>query len=482
MLSTLDFCHSSHARLLPAVRSVLYFACHAEHVLWNYGSRVGQTQSFTTTLKTLRTLARQNAMEITRLGVDVDRWFISRFDNVQEQSRQYEQRIGRENTMHIGVAGTVAEVEDFIPSAADLDDRLVRIQQGHRKDLTVEKLLGMIDFDHLDLVASFQWLQTLVNHIPSLYCYKKDISKAYRDSVCKFLIPTKKTCIHTLAPVAKNEAVTTDLRDTLVDFLAQLGQHEDSYVRRLALMGGDGLTFEKIIKVKQYLQAQDSEFQRLDLVMPFLETWHAQWTYLCSLFEVHFDSSLSPDPSKLGHSMTKIDQKAPSNLKRVEYYKGCFAAYKTLEVRQLDCWRCVGPISLRCQSNPYSTHNLVYTSKLRISLRISARFLLISGQHSICLRRPHKSFTAAIHQPEPIKTPYEGGTSIRNGPKALYGLHYLPPRRKPHPRPSPYHNLHPLLSAIEYLHKVFYLCVTPSYRKELLKPLLEVMLVRYTRH
>ncbi|KAM5533546.1 hypothetical protein V8D89_012762 [Ganoderma adspersum] len=339
VLSTLDFCHSSHARLLPAARSVLYFACHAEHVLWNYGSRVGQTQSFTTTLKTLRTIARQNAIEITRLGVDVDRWFIARFDNVQEQSRQYEQRIGRENTMHIGVAGTVAEVEDFLPSAANLDDRLERIRLGLRKDLTVEKLLALIDFDHLDQIASFQWVQTLVNHIPSLYPYKKNVSEAYHSSVSKLLIPTKKTRIHTLAPVAKNEAVSTELRDTLIDFLSQLGQREDSYTRRLALMGGDGLTFEKIMKVKQFLQSQDSEFRRFDLVMPFLETWHAQWTYLCALFEIHFDDSVSKDPSKLGHSMTKIDQKAPSNLKRVEYYKGCFAAYKTLEVRQLDCWR-----------------------------------------------------------------------------------------------------------------------------------------------
>lgn len=106
-------------------------------------------------------------------------------------------------------------------------------------------------------------------------------------------------------------------------------------------MGGDGLTFEKIVKIKQYLWGQDNEFKRLDIIMPFLETWHTHWTYLCSLFEIHFDSSLSPDPSKLGHSMTKIDQKAPSNLKHVEYYKGCFAAYKTLKVWQLDCWRYV---------------------------------------------------------------------------------------------------------------------------------------------
>ncbi|PIL25361.1 hypothetical protein GSI_13251 [Ganoderma sinense ZZ0214-1] len=288
--------------------------------------------------ETLRSLARQNALEITRLGVDIDRWFIARFDNVQQQFKLYEQRIGRESTMHIGVAGTVAEAKDFVPSAADLDDRLMRLQQGLRKDLTIEKLLGMIDFDHLEQIASFQWLQTLINYVPALHPYKKDITKTYHD-ISKLLVPTSKTQIHTLAPVAKNEAVTTDLRDTIVDFLRQLGQSEDSYLRRLALMGGDGLTFEKMVKIKQYLQGQVDEFKRFDIIMPFLETWHTQWTYLCSIFQVHFDESGSQDPSKLGHSMTKMNQKGPSNLKRVEYYKGCFAAYKTLEARQIDCWR-----------------------------------------------------------------------------------------------------------------------------------------------
>ena len=91
-----------------------------------------------------------NTIEITRLGVDVDRWFLSRFDNVQEQAKTYKQHIGHSSTMHIGVVGTVAVVEDFVPSAADLDDQLACIQQGLRRDLTMEKLLQMIDFEHLD--------------------------------------------------------------------------------------------------------------------------------------------------------------------------------------------------------------------------------------------------------------------------------------------------------------------------------------------
>ena len=52
----------------------------------------------------------------------------------------------------------------------------------------------------------------------------------YWESISKLLIPTQRTHIHTLAPIVKNEAITTDLRDTIIDFLGQLGQHEDSHL------------------------------------------------------------------------------------------------------------------------------------------------------------------------------------------------------------------------------------------------------------
>ena len=79
--------------------------------------------------------------------------------------------------------------------------------------------------------------------------------------------------------------------------------------------------------------------ERLELVVPFLETWHTQLAFLTAIYQTHFESSLTPDPSKLGYSATKIDQKGPANLKKIDYYKECWTAYKALEARQLDCWR-----------------------------------------------------------------------------------------------------------------------------------------------
>ncbi|TFK77674.1 hypothetical protein K466DRAFT_619406, partial [Polyporus arcularius HHB13444] len=303
-LSTLTFSHTSHARLLPATRSILYFACGASHVLWNYASRTGLTQSWSTTYRLLRDLAKQDAAEMQRIGQDPSRWLIERIDNVQQHHKQRERRVGRENAMRVGVAGTVAEAEDFVPAAADLDERLRRVAEGLRKDLSVEAVLDMIDFEHLVEVAVLQWVQTLVNYVPYLRHYKKELAEVYRSDAAKLRVPTRKTRIHPLRPVAKNEALTTELRDTVVEFMSQIGQTADSHVRRIVLVGGDGMTFEKIIKMKDQIETQleEPEFKRLIPVVPFLETWHAQWTYLSGVCETHWDDSLTKDPSKLGHS------------------------------------------------------------------------------------------------------------------------------------------------------------------------------------
>ena len=241
--------------------------------------------------------------------------------------------------MHIGIATTVAEAFDFIPEAADVDDKLARIAEGRRKDVSVDQLLEMIDFDHLEEATTAQWLNALISFVPALGHYKKDIAHLYQTDAAKMRIPPRRTRIHPLAPLAKNEAVITELRDAVIDILAQMGQTEESYVGRLIALGGDGLTFEKLLKLKTYLQDQETEFQRLDFLVPFLETWHTQWTYLSAIYETHFEGAFTSDPSKLGHSSTKINQKAPANLKKVDYYREAYTAYTILHARQLEIGR-----------------------------------------------------------------------------------------------------------------------------------------------
>lgn len=122
-----------------------------------------------------------------------------------------------------------------------------------------------------------------------------------------------------------------------------MGYTEDSPPDHLIHVGGDGLTCERMVLLKLYMQFHDTPFQRLEWLQPFLKTWHTSWTDLSRIFEAHWDSLLSSDPSSIGHSANQIKRKAqaPSSLKKVDYYPYSELAYQVLDARILDCWRYV---------------------------------------------------------------------------------------------------------------------------------------------
>jgi hypothetical protein len=102
--------------------------------------------------------------------------------------------------------------------------------------------------------------------------------------------PYRKTRVHPLATSAKNEAKTTELKDALIDFLNQMGQRDQDYLRKLVLMGGDGLTYEKLVQLKRYLQFHNDAFQSLELLIPILELRHLEWTDRSRIYKTHWGS------------------------------------------------------------------------------------------------------------------------------------------------------------------------------------------------
>lgn len=83
-----------------------------------------------------------HATDLTKLG-------FLQFDNVQNYSRKRDQRIGYSNKMNVGTAGTYCELEGVDITSADLDDKQRRVLENQRAHVTVEKLLSMIDTQHM---------------------------------------------------------------------------------------------------------------------------------------------------------------------------------------------------------------------------------------------------------------------------------------------------------------------------------------------
>ncbi|KAF6744764.1 hypothetical protein DFP72DRAFT_1078109 [Ephemerocybe angulata] len=200
-------------------------------------------------------------------------------------------------------------------------------------------LNGFINTAHLDTVLSLHWLRVLVQYIPELNHLKSQVTALFAARATKLKIPEGATPVYPLSSSGKSETVTTELKDAMHDFLEQMGQSKDSYLRRLFLVGGDGLTFQRLLELQRYAQFHPDPLEALAFVEPVLAMWHTEWTDVSRVFEVHFDSLMSPDPSSLGHSAALIGRPAPASLKKVDYYPAVDLMYLVLEVRILDCWR-----------------------------------------------------------------------------------------------------------------------------------------------
>ncbi|KII85006.1 hypothetical protein PLICRDRAFT_78107, partial [Plicaturopsis crispa FD-325 SS-3] len=338
-LSELIFCRSDRARLLPISRGLLYFASSAPVDLFAYNSRIGAMPAYSTVYNTARDLADQEAAVTRTLGNNPAKWGILRLDNVQNYHRQRDLRIGRENKMVIGIAATWIEAEGIDMRATDLEDKRQRIAENKRKDVTVEQLMSFIDQEHIEVISILQWLHTLVHNIPELAHLKEHVSLLYRTRAAINRLPVQQTPVHPLATSGRNETVTTELKAALLDFFSQLGVTDANYLHRLLAVGGDGLTFEKLLQMKRYLQSHGDAFKSFELLEVVLELWHTRWTDLSRIFETHWGSNTSSNPATLSHSARKIGRAPPSSLKKVDFYPSSQLVYLVLDVRMLDCWR-----------------------------------------------------------------------------------------------------------------------------------------------
>ncbi|KAJ3550128.1 hypothetical protein NMY22_g624 [Coprinellus aureogranulatus] len=339
VLSALDFARNNEARLLPMLKGLLYFAHSAPTDIVAYGSRTGDMPAYNTLYKSAKQLALYEAGVIESIGRDTTIVGFIQTDNVQNYLRQRDPRIGRVNQLNIGLAATFCELGGVDPCALDLDDKMARIRENKRAKLTIRNLLSYIDQPHLDTVCSLHWMYMLVDSIPELSHMKTHVSMLFNTRAAKIKLKAERTKVHPLRSNAKNEAVTTELKEGIADFLEQLGQRENDYRRRILLVGGDGLTYQKLLELQRHLQLHDDDLQSMAVLQPVLSLWHLEWTDVCRIFELFWGKHLDPDPSTLGHSAAQIGRATPPNLKKVDYYVAVELMNLILRVRILDCWR-----------------------------------------------------------------------------------------------------------------------------------------------
>ncbi|KAF8185692.1 hypothetical protein BJ912DRAFT_1060520 [Pholiota molesta] len=320
VISTLNFARTSRAKLLPLATGILYFGSSASTDLFRYRSRMAEMPSYGSVIRAMRSLSEHEAAVTLEHGRDPNSIGIIRLDNVQNYLLQRDHAIGRENQLNIGLAATYYEInlDGTDINVFNLENKATSLAKNLRSQLTVAQLQKMIDTTHLENIGVLHWVKALADWIPELGHLKPEISLLFHTRVAKQRLKVEQSkSTHWL----------------------RTGQTADAFKPRLFPVGGDGLTFEKMVQLKEYLQFEENAFELFETMEPILEWWHTEWTNLSRLFESHWGSSLSRDPSSLGNSAEKIGRKKPSNLKKVDYYTSAELAYLVLDARLLDCWR-----------------------------------------------------------------------------------------------------------------------------------------------
>ncbi|KAJ4001908.1 hypothetical protein F5050DRAFT_1559760 [Lentinula boryana] len=352
-ISSLIFSRNRNANLLPTDKGMLLFSCDANRYLFAHESRIGASVSYHAVLDALDHFAQADGESVLAMAWDEDGSGIVRFDNLQKQVHARYERVGWEARMMIGCAGTFCKAEGFKKEAVSLQKKREWLAKNLRATLTFNQLWDLIDHDYLSNVLPLLWLQILIDILSTVIpeasrTYHSELHELFLEFGIKRNASPRKTCIFPLKSNAYNETITSDLLKALKDFLAQLGQTTESYSPWLILAGGDGLSYERMIQLKNYLQFGTNEFDRLEIIEPFLEIWHTLWTNLSRIYEAHWVGLTSADPSTLGFGANSLKRRAPGNVSKVDYYPYIDLLDSQVDARVLDIW-----------SNEFRTKDLV---------------------------------------------------------------------------------------------------------------------------
>ncbi|KAJ8470028.1 hypothetical protein ONZ45_g16695 [Pleurotus djamor] len=255
-LSSIAFCRNSHAKLLASDFGVLLFACRTNRYIHSYASRLGLSSSHNTTYRLLESYAQRDLARLRILIQQPSLAPLLRLDNIQHQIRARDLRVGRENRMITGTATTLFLMKNVSPTALDIEAKQLLLLKSERLELTFQKLWDMIDHDRLSTLLTMQWLRTLIYCVPSLARYKKRLSKMYKDPEKGAIhrVPAERTLSFPLPTNSRNETLLSDLAQGLREIMASIDYTPDKHPNRLLPIGGDGLTFERMIQAKNILR------------------------------------------------------------------------------------------------------------------------------------------------------------------------------------------------------------------------------------
>ncbi|KAG1864411.1 hypothetical protein F4604DRAFT_1928863 [Suillus subluteus] len=168
--------------------------------------------------------------------------------------------IDRSNNHECWSSSTYIELEDIDVLAFDTSTKSRLLDENKWTTAKVEDFLDVIDQSHLYTVLTLHWLEVLTKYVPELLSYHEHVSILFRIHRCQVPASHSTHSTHLLTTSRARMKLMTESNDALVDFSGQIGQSVEEFQKQLLLISADGLTCEKIIQLKKYLQAMETSF------------------------------------------------------------------------------------------------------------------------------------------------------------------------------------------------------------------------------
>ncbi|KAF9231417.1 hypothetical protein BU15DRAFT_68356 [Melanogaster broomeanus] len=351
-------------------RAVYYFASMASQSLYHVDSRLGWSISYASTYATLETMSSKTLDDLKMAAQPASGWhFWLVGDKIQTYAKMYEPWLGRESHMLKGFAGTAIELQNFDPAALNVNNLIEKQNLLGRMKLTVEGILADINSDHLEKIGALHFLRALIEFIPALSSYGKQVDDFEKTLAINQITPDGKSNIIPLATNSADEihvqgmqevleleslGVSSDhgtlisttfwqiyfLHEAVKDFLEnQMGISDKNLHKCVLIMSGDGKTFDQLLQLKKYLIMHEGDFESLCCLVPMLELWHTKWTELSRLVRRHWGGeNFTHDASTLGCMANHASCPTPADLRKVDFYNGAHLVDLVLNANLLNCW------------------------------------------------------------------------------------------------------------------------------------------------
>ncbi|EUC54413.1 hypothetical protein RSOL_047140 [Rhizoctonia solani AG-3 Rhs1AP] len=217
-------------------------------------------------------------------------FFIFNFDNINQYVIPRTETIGNKSMMKNGTAATAIVMEDVPKGAFKREPYIRNIQEGRRRNLTVEALYKEIDGEHRAKIGTATIMRILVKHIGGLHSLRKLVEQLYKDpTICALRrLWLRKTRVLSYGTSGINEALVEGASDVLDDLCEQSGMDPEWFEILLILVGSDQLTVDRIRKAINHLDQEESIYHSKSWAVPLIQPWHMGWAYLKSIFRIHW--------------------------------------------------------------------------------------------------------------------------------------------------------------------------------------------------